>query len=55
MKQLTWLGEGDPLAEGALGFTSDRARRTNQSEKQPSETLIRETIGWIFGIPPLEP
>ena len=43
--------EGDPRAEGASGSTND-GDGTNQSEKQPMETVIREANGWILDIPP---
>ena len=42
--------EGDPKAEGASGSTND-GDGTNQSEKQPMETVIREAIGFC-DIPP---
>ena len=44
MKRLIRHVEGDPGAEGSTGCTKDGCR-TNQSEKQPVETFVRETIG----------
>ena len=40
--------EGDPMAEGASGSTNDGVDGTNQSEKQPMETVIREAIGFLI-------